>query len=302
MMSDKSELIIPVPTEFSFNENIRYLSHATNECMFAIHEHKIIKAISIDGEHFLIEISEASNNNLLIQFLGETKPTSLKIHNETRRYIRDWFDLDNDLKPFYTMANKDPLLRRAVHEFYGLRIIGTPNLFEALCSGIIGQQINLAFANTLKRRLVETYGRSIEWDDRKHWIFPEPETVAKLTVEDLMPLQMTVRKCEYLIGVVQLISSGKLTKEALMKANNFNDAEKMLTEIRGIGPWTANTVLMRCLRFPNAFPLADVGLQNAIKYLTNTKDKPTREEVLKLAVPWKDWEAYSIFYLWRFLY
>lgn len=301
-INDKQELIIHVPKEFSFQQNINYLSHAKNECMFNIHDYKICKAIPIANEISLVEISEAVNGNLVVHFLNSTKPISTKVSDGVTDYIRDWFDLDNDLKPFYEMANKDPLLHRAIKEFYGLRSIGIPDFFEAFCWGIIGQQINLTFAYTLKRRFVETFGSSVEWENEQYWIFPEPETIAALTVEDLTPLKMTTRKCEYLIGIAQLIASGELTKEFVMSADNFKDAEKMLTKIRGIGPWTANYVLMRCLRFPNAFPLADVGLQNAIKFLTGAKEKPTREEVLELSIPWKDWESYAIFYLWRFLY
>ena len=87
-----------------------------------------------------------------------------------------------------------------------------------------------------------------------------------------------------------------------MGTGDFKEAEKMLVKIRGIGPWTANYVLMRCLRFPNAFPIADVGLHNAIKHLTGTEEKPTIEEIWKLAAPWTGWESYATFYLWRFLY
>ena len=127
--------------------------------------------------------------------------------------MRDWFDLDTDLKPYYEMAEKDPLLQQAVSEFYGLRNIGIPDLFEALCWGILGQQINLTYAYTLKRRFVETFGSSIEWEGQSYWIFPKPKDIAKLTVEDLAPLKMTVKKCEYLIGVAQLIADGSLSKE-----------------------------------------------------------------------------------------
>ena len=217
-------------------------------------------------------------------------------------YVRDWFDLDNDLKPFYEMAENDLLLQKAIDEFYGLRNVGIPDLFEALAWGILGQQINLTYAYTLKRRFVETFGRSIEWEGRQYWIFPEAKDIANLSVEDLAPLKMTIKKCEYLIGVAGLIVEGSLSKSIVMGTGDFKEAEKMLVKIRGIGPWTANYVLMRCLRFPNAFPIADVGLHNAIKHLTGAEEKPTKEEILKLAAPWKGWESYATFYLWRLLY
>ncbi|WP_419957930.1 DNA glycosylase [Psychrobacillus psychrotolerans] len=55
------------------------------------------------------------------------------------QYVREWLDLDNDLRPFYEMAKKDNLLYNAVDEFYGLRNIGIPDLFEAIVWGILGQ-------------------------------------------------------------------------------------------------------------------------------------------------------------------
>ncbi len=64
---------------------------------------------------------------------------------------------------------------------------------------------------------------------------------------------------------------------------NFKDAEKNLIKIRGIGPWTANYVLMRCLRFPTAFPIDDVGLIRSIKILRNMNRTPTKDEILEIS-------------------
>ena len=97
---------------------------------------------------------------------------------------------------------------------------------------------------------------------------------------------MTLKKCEYLIGVAKLIADGELTKEQLLAAGSLKQAEKQLVSIRGIGPWTANYVLMRCLRIPNAFPIDDVGLHNAIKHLMGLEAKPTKKEILELSAAW----------------
>lgn len=142
----------------------------------------------------------------------------------------------------------------------------------------------------------------MECEGKQFWIFPTPYDIAALTVEELHVLRMTVKKCEYIIGVAQLIAEGKLTKELLLNAGDYKQSEKMLVSIRGIGTWTANYVLMRCLRVPTAFPIDDVGLHNAIKYLLGTEKKPTKEEILKLFSNWGNWESYATFYLWRFLY
>ncbi|PEJ46976.1 DNA-3-methyladenine glycosylase [Bacillus wiedmannii] len=297
-----SALTLSVPTEFSFQENLRYLSRSNNECMFHIEDNKIYKVIPVQDVHPLVEISMNTDDTIQIRFLGESYISEKWICKAVANYVTEWFDLNTDLAPFYQLAKLDPLLRCPTQKFYGLRTLGIPDLFEALSWGIIGQQINLTYAYTLKRRLVETFGSYVEWDDKKHWIFPSPETIAHLHVEDLKNLKMTTRKCEYVIGVAKLITEGKLSKEFLLQIQNIKIAEKQLTAIHGIGPWTANYVLMRCLRFPSAFPIDDVGLHNAIKCITGSESKPTKHEIKDFAANWTNWESYATFYLWRVLY
>ena len=296
------ELKLFLPKEFNFNENVNYLARNSNECLFHIQNNRVSKAIQIGEETLIIEVSSVDDNYLNIRFLGESKPTTTAIRAEVARYVREWFDLDRDLLPFYTLAKEDPLLGPAVDSFYGLRIIGIPDLFEALCWGILGQQINLSFAYTLKRRLVEKFGRSIIHDDVTYWVFPSPKDIATLSPSELESLRMTKKKSEYLIGVAGLMVQGILTKELLLNVGSHQQAEKTLVKIRGIGPWTANYVLMRCLRYPCAFPIDDVGLHNAIKLRLGKELKPTKDEIMELAVNWTNWESYATFYLWRFLY
>lgn len=217
-------------------------------------------------------------------------------------YVREWFDLERDLAPFYQMAEGDSLLREPSRRFYGLRLLGIPDLFEALCWGILGQQINLTFAYTLKRRLVERYGASIVYNREIYWLFPEPENIAGLTVEELDPLRMTARKSEYLIDTAAAVASGEWSKKRLLAAGGLKEAERLLVSRRGIGPWTAHYVIMRCLRYPDAFPIDDVGLHNAIKLQTGLERKPTKPELLEMSAGWAGWEAYATFYLWRLLY
>lgn len=296
------EIRLLVPNEFSFSENLKYLLRSSNECLFHIKNDRIYKALMIEQETTVIEISTDHSHKLVVRFLGDTAPSRKSVRAEVARYVRDWFDLDRDLRPFYRMAKTDPLLKNAVESFYGLRTIGISDLFEAISWGIIGQQINLTYAYTLKRRLVEHFGRQIQCEGETYWIFPTPEEISALSVEDLDVLRMTVKKCEYLIAVAKLISEGTLTKIQLLQANDHKKAEKMLVNIRGIGPWTANYVLMRCLRYPSAFPIDDVGLHNAIKHITGSERKPTKAEILQFSTTWTNWESYATFYLWRFLY
>lgn len=302
-MTESLLLHIETPEPFSYKETVNYLRRSANEPLYQVEGDAVYRLIpSGSGEEpAAVEIQESGNGGLLVRVIGEEQ-----VSDERQRgieaYIREWFDFDTDLLPFYEMAEKDPLLVHTIGRFHGLRSVGISDLFEALCWGIIGQQINLAFAYTLKRRFVEAYGQSVEREGRTFWQFPVPETIATLKPEDMASMQMTAKKSEYLIGVAKLMAEGSLDKQSLLALGDFASIEKQLTGIRGIGPWTANYVLMRCLRLPNAFPIADVGLHNSIKALTGSEAKPAISEIRQMAEGWKGWESYATFYLWRILY
>ena len=118
---------------------------------FTIRNDSIYRAIPLEDDVAVIEVSAENHEQaILVRFLGNTTPTEPSKRTEVANYVRDWFDLNTDLVPFYSMAETDPMLSQAVQSFYGLRNMGIPDLFEALCWGILGQQINLAYAYTLK--------------------------------------------------------------------------------------------------------------------------------------------------------
>jgi DNA-3-methyladenine glycosylase II len=301
-METAAEIVLTAPEPFSFKETVDYLSRSSAECMYRIEDNRIYKLLPHHNERALVEISSLEGGKLLIRFADKTAAPSERMREAVRQYVKEWFDFGTDLLPFYEMAGKDPLLSQVTGRFYGLRSIGIPDLFEALCWGILGQQINLAFAYQLKRRFVEAFGSNADWNGRSYWLFPTSRRIAELNVSDMTPLQINVKKAEYLIGVARLVAEGKLTKQDLLEAGGLKNAEKQLVQIRGIGPWTANYALMRCLRFPSAFPIDDVGLHNAIKHLLGWDRKPTVAEIRELASGWTDWESYATFYLWRTLY
>lgn len=301
--NDGPDIRLPVPTEFSFTENVAHLSTATNESLYTLREGRIYKAIAVGRQDTVVEIAASSDTHLRIRFIDEPAIDNPTLREGVARYVHDWFDLGTDLKPFYEMARQDPLLKQAVVSFYGLRNMGIPDLYEAVCWGILGQQINLAFAYTLKRRFVEKFGRVVEREGEAYWLFPTAEDIAALTPEDLSAAGMTtVKKCEYLVDTAKLIASGELNKEQLLDTGDVKQAEKMLVKIRGIGPWTAHYVLMRCLRMPDAFPIDDVGLHHSIRHVLGLDTKPSKEHILELSAGWTKWESYATFYLWRFLY
>lgn len=291
---------IITPNIFSFEQCLSYLSRADNEVLFQVEDGHIKRAIKLEKERYLIDIFH-EDDYLKVNILNH-EYIDMFSENQIINYIREWFDMDEDLNVFYNFAQSDAMLKDVVQDFYGLRLMRVPDFYEAIVWGILGQQINLTFAYQLKRNLVEQYGDYIIYEGKKYYIHPDPKDIMNLTIDELMTLKMTRRKSEYLRDISRKLHENEISKEYYMNYGNAVTTEKQLIKLRGIGPWTANYVMMRALGLKDAFPMGDVGLQNGIKFINNMEEKPSSEELQTLRTKWYKHCAYATFYIWRVLY
>ncbi len=295
----ESYIEIDTPLAFNFAQCLVFLGRSEQENLHRITDGYLYKLLKFDEEFVLCKIG-CKPNSMHIDF-PLTSP-SKDTRENIAVYLWEWFDLERGLSSFYKMAHKDTILQPLAQKYDGLRMIGMPDLFEALVWAIIGQQINLTFAYTLKKRFVEHFGESLIFEGETYWLFPTYEKIAAISVETLRQLQFTARKSEYIIGIAKLMASGELTKERLLQKEDYLHTKKSLMAIRGIGAWTADYVMMKSLHCPSAFPIADVGLHNALKIQLGLERKPSIEEITQIATHWKGCQAYATFYLWRSLY
>jgi DNA-3-methyladenine glycosylase II len=288
---------LPTPHEFSFELCLEFLKRSPKEKLHTVEGIAVLKHLYIEDQSVLIRVS-GKTNRLMVEVL--TDEVSDSIINRIKLFVSEWFDLAADLKAFYTMVKKDALLGDLVKKYFGYRVVGQPDLYESLIWAVLGQQINLTFAYTLKQRFVEQFGKSIEWMGNQFYRFPDYEVVAKLKPEDLLPLQFSKQKANYTVGISQAFAEGRMSKEKLVGLN-LTQAKEELIKIKGIGNWTANYALMKTFRYPDAFPLEDAGVHNAIKNLKGLKAKPSLDQVRRIFKKYKGWEAYATLYLWKSL-
>lgn len=290
-------MLLTTPPEFSFQLCLDFLKRSPKELLHRIDDDGVAKALHAGDETVVFKVTSAKNA-LQITFLTPEPNAALK--SVVAGYVREWFDLDTDLQPFYRMAEKDKLLKDLVTRFYGYRIVGQPDLFESLVWAVLGQQINLGFAYTLKQRFVQTFGERVALGNDEYFLFPSPRTVSLITPEKLLALQFSTQKSRYTIGIAEAFADGTISKDKL-RGLPLQEAKHQLMKIKGIGNWTANYALMKTFHHPDAFPLEDAGIHNAIKNLKHLNRKPTLPEVAKLFKKYKGWEAYATLYLWKSL-
>jgi DNA-3-methyladenine glycosylase II len=292
-----SKLILPVPNEFNFESNFQFLQRSPKEILHRIEEGRVVKLLRVDKELILFSVREGKQTLIIDFLLNDPSPAGGEI---VKKFVREWFDLETDLKPFYTLAKGDDLLKEIVKRHHGYRIIGQPDLFESLIWAVLGQQINLAFAYTLKQRFVEQHGERLEFEGKHYHLFPLAEKVCQLNPDHLLQLQFSRQKANYTVGISLAFAEGRISK-AKLAGMSLLEAKEELMKIKGIGNWTANYALMKTFRHPDAFPLEDAGVHNAIKNQLGLKSKPSLDRVRKIFKKYKGWEAYATLYLWKSL-
>jgi DNA-3-methyladenine glycosylase II len=254
----------------------------------------------MNGSGSLKEVSNLSGLSGLSGLNDLNRPMNID-DAYIRRYISHWLHLDADLCSFYDFAAKDTVLASLTERYKGLRLIGIPDLFEALTWSITGQQITLGFAYTLRQRFIQAFGHHAVIDGKDHYVYPHPSVIAALEPASLISMQFSRSKADYIIRLAQSMTDGHLTAEQLENMD-YQQAREHLISFRGIVNWSANYVLMKYHRHHQALPLEDAGLHNALKYQLQLSSKPSLADVKAYTQHWKEHAAYATFYLWRSLY
>ena len=144
---------------------------------------------------------------LLLDVPGERDPA---IKALAVAEVRRIFGLDFDLPGFYRMAKGDPALATLIGPLYGLRPTLTPTALEMLVGAITAQQVNLAFAFSLRASLVRRFGTEVKFANETLFAFPDAAVLARVPVRTYRAMKFSTRKGEYVRGVGQAVADGRV--------------------------------------------------------------------------------------------
>jgi len=202
--------------------------------------------------------------------------------------------LDQDAAAFTRLAKKLGV-ERLVAGRPELRICQTPSIFDGVLWSIIGQQINFPFACLLKRRLTERAGTLLP---EGLYAPPTPAAVAALEPADLLSLQFSRQKADYVISTARLVASGGLDLAALRHASATR-AERTLLAVRGLGPWSVNYLMMRSLGFADCVPYGDTGVTSSLRALFNLDERPDVDATRRLMAVFSPYRSLATAHLWQ---
>lgn len=287
-LSEETEFSIPLPENFRVQTVLGYLGRDPESLTEQVEANQFRIGMRINERPVLVQ--------------GTFHPSSLEVRiNEpraaggVRSQIVRILGLDQEPDSFETFV------RSIGHEWLflgheGTRIPQTASTFDGLVWSIVGQQVNLKFAGRLRSRLSVLAGDQL---DETLWAPPSAKTVSSLNPSDLAPLQFSSRKAEYLIDSARLVANGSLPLDHMSKMPQ-RDVEAMLLAVRGIGPWSANYVMLRALGMPDCLPLGDTGLTSGLARLFKV-DRPGAKETVELMEPFRPYRSLATYHIWRSL-
>jgi AraC family transcriptional regulator, regulatory protein of adaptative response / DNA-3-methyladenine glycosylase II len=203
--------------------------------------------------------------------------------------VKHLFDLSAAPEAVEALLAEDPLLRPLVRRLPGLRAPGAFDGFELAVRAVLGQQVSVKGASTLAGRWARTFGTPIETPhaglDR---LAPTAERMREVAAREIGALGVVGSRARCLEALARAIADRHIV---LSCAANVEEQLGRLTELPGIGPWTAQYIAMRALHWPDAFPDGDLGLLRSAGL--------RRRELRARAEVWRPWRAYAAHYLWQ---
>jgi DNA-3-methyladenine glycosylase II len=192
------------------------------------------------------------------------------------------------------LSAADPVLAALIQQGYAEQLKPTAHedLYLELLDAIIGQQLSVKAAATISARFTALFPQE----------YPMPERVLALTLDELRAVGVSRQKAGYLQSVAAFKQAGQMEYDVLSQLSDDALAEH-LTQIKGVGRWTAQMLLMFALERPDVFPELDLGVQNAMRkhYGLTETGKPLLRRMTEIADAWRPYRTTASRLLWKSL-
>jgi DNA-3-methyladenine glycosylase II len=189
------------------------------------------------------------------------------------------------------LRRRDPVLGAMIERVGGFVLKREPDIFTALVRAIISQQISTGAARSIYKKLCDRV------DGEKNLL----KALSSLNSEELRAVGVSPQKARYLVDLATKVSSGAVVLDRIPKLSNAEIIED-LTQVKGIGVWTVQMLLIFSLGRLDVFPGGDLGIRTAIQRLYRKRTLPTKPTHLrKYEKLWQPYASIASWYCWRSL-
>jgi DNA-3-methyladenine glycosylase II len=218
---------------------------------------------------------------------------------EARDAARAMFSLDHRLDEFYRLVRAEPVLRGTERRFRGLRLPRDASVYESLLYAIIGQQLSVASAGAILRRLMVRAGGHLEAGGIEVPCVPRPDRLGALTAEELRTLGLSRAKSSALRALAAWADEAP-PSTAELRGLARGAAIETLDALPGVGRWTAENALLRGVGRTDVFVAGDLGVRVALeRYAGIGRARPEEEARAWGERHYPGWGSYATLYLWR---
>jgi DNA-3-methyladenine glycosylase II len=187
------------------------------------------------------------------------------------------------------LKKSDPVLRAIIERVGPCRMEFGEPVFHSLAEAIVYQQLNGKAAVTIFKRFAALAGEPLT-----------AEGIAKLTAEQMRSVGLSKQKSSYLRDMAERAIRGELSFTHLPEMTD-EEVTKHLTQVKGVGVWTAHMFLIFTLKRQNILPTGDFGIRMAMKKHYHKRKLPNPVQMEKIARPWEPYRSIACWYLWRSL-
>lgn len=206
--------------------------------------------------------------------------------------------LANEVEAFERQYREHPVIGRLIAGQAGLRVPVAATPFEALTWAVTGQQVSVAAAVSIRRRLILALGR-------RHsgglLCYPDPGQIAAQTPETLRQAGYSRAKADTLLNLARMIAGGQLPLDAWVEAVPVEDIRRCLLDVRGVGPWTVDYTLLRGFGWLDGSLHGDVAVRRGIQALTGAPEKISEKQAEAWLAEFSPWRAQLAAHLWASL-
>jgi len=191
---------------------------------------------------------------------------------------------------YVSHLSKDEKLKKLIKQHGTFTLNKQKNLCLYLCYSIMSQQLSTKVARVIRQRFLDLYGGE-----------PTPQQIIDTPLEKLRAIGLSNAKAGYVQNVARFEIEKGMDHKRLSRMSN-EEVIKYLTEIKGVGQWTTEMLLMFALGREDLFAIDDLGLQQAViglYELKHRKKKTKHAAILKISAQWAPYRTYACLYLWR---
>jgi 3-methyladenine DNA glycosylase/8-oxoguanine DNA glycosylase len=259
----------PLATEppFHLEATVRVLQRRPSNRVDVWDEGRYLRVLRSDAELALVEVrNQGTVDRPDVRLRVRVGQPSASARAAFARTLRRTLGLDVQLDPAAWRVRGARTLRSTALALRGMRPPRFPELFETFANVVPFQQVSLDAGVATVTRLVERFGESVEHDGRRFYAFPRAGAIAGARLDRLRKAGLSTRKAAALRELARLVASGVLSEDKLA-AMSTPEAQRLLTTLPGIGPWSADLVLLRGLGRLDVFPPGDVGALRGLRAL-----------------------------------